>query len=109
MELSLIILAVAVLAAALILVLFRRPSPPAADTRMDTLIAAQGAIDAQFRQTLESQNLLQKTLAERIDALNQRMGESLNASAAKTAETLGGIQTRLSAIDEAQKNIAQLS
>ena len=65
---------------------------------MDTLIAAQGAITAHFG-----------TLSERIDALNQRMGQSLSDNATKTAETLGGIQTRLSAIDDAQKNISQLS
>ena len=48
-------------------------------------------------------------LAERIDALNKRLGETLKESADKTAETLGGIQARLTVIDEAQKNISDLS
>lgn len=111
MDIALIALAVAVVAAALILALGRKPAPLPVqpDPRLDTLLAAQGSIDGQFRQTLESQSLLQKALSERIDALNQRLGESLNASAEKTAESLGGIQTRLTVIDEAQKNITTLS
>ena len=48
-------------------------------------------------------------LAERIEALDRRLGESLKDTATKTAETLGGIQTRLTVIDEAQKNISALS
>ncbi|HEY4126209.1 MAG TPA: DNA recombination protein RmuC [Rhizomicrobium sp.] len=112
MEIGLIALALAVVAAALILVLARKPAAaplPPLDPRLDTLLAAQGSLDGQFRQTLESQSLLQKALSERMDALNQRLGESLNASAEKTAESLGGIQTRLTVIDEAQKNITALS
>ncbi|HUJ46726.1 MAG TPA: DNA recombination protein RmuC, partial [Rhizomicrobium sp.] len=81
----------------------------AADPRLDHVIEAQGKIAGQFTQTLEAQSALQKTLSDRLDALNTRLGESLTESASKTAETLGGIQTRLSVIDEAQKNITQLS
>ena len=112
MDIAVIALAVAIVAAALILVLAKKPAAPPLpppDPRLDTLLAAQGSLDGQFRQTLESQSLLQKALSERMDALNQRLGESLNASAEKTAESLGGIQTRLTVIDEAQKNITALS
>jgi DNA recombination protein RmuC len=111
MEIALFALAAAIVAAALIVALARKPASPAVapDPRLDTLLAAQGALDGQFRQTLESQSLLQKALSERMDALNQRLGENLNASAAKTAESLGAIQTRLTVIDEAQKNITALS
>ena len=90
----------------------RKPPPdpvPAPDPRLDHVIEAQGKIAGQFSQTLQAQVALQKTLAERIDSLNARLGESLKESASRTAETLGGIQTRLSVIDEAQKNITQLS
>ncbi|HEY4112534.1 MAG TPA: DNA recombination protein RmuC [Rhizomicrobium sp.] len=80
-----------------------------ADPRLDHVIEAQGKIAGQFTQTLEAQSALQRTLSERLDSLNARLGESLTESASKTAETLGGIQTRLSVIDEAQKNITQLS
>jgi DNA recombination protein RmuC len=90
----------------------RKPAPQpvvAPDPRLDHVIEAQGKITGQFTQTLEAQSALQKTLSDRLDSLNARLGETLNESASRTAETLGGIQTRLSVIDEAQKNITQLS
>jgi DNA recombination protein RmuC len=48
-------------------------------------------------------------LAERIAALDKRMGDSLSDSATKTAATISGIGERLTVIDEAQKNISALS
>ncbi len=111
MELGLIVLAVAVVAAAAIFA-FARPRPaPAlpADPRLDTVISGQGAIAGQFQATLEAQAQLSRTLAERIEALDQRLGENLKDSATKTGETLGGIHARLTVIDEAQKNISDLS
>lgn len=114
MDSSLILLGFALIAAAGIVAvaLVRRPSrvpesPP--DPRLDTLIAAQGEISGRFRQTLEAQAQLQKALGERLDALTQRMGQSLHESAEKTAATLSGIGERLSVIDEAQKTVAALS
>ena len=53
--------------------------------------------------------MLLEDLAERIEALDKRLGENLKESASKTGETLGGIQARLTVIDEAQKNISDLS
>jgi len=111
MEIGLIILAVAVVVAAAIFA-FARPKAAAAapvDTRLDMVAAAQNEIAGQFRQTVAAQAELQRAMGERLDALNQRLAESLADSATKTAETLGGIQTRLSVIDEAQKNISDLS
>ena len=104
MELALIILAVAVVAAALILAFVRgKPAPEPAlpsvpDPRLDEVIRGQGAIAEQFRQT-----------SAQVEALKQRLGESLSENATKTAETLGGIGARLTVIDEAQKNISALS
>ena len=104
MELALIILAIAVVAAALILAFVRgKPAPEPAlpsvpDPRLDEVIRGQGAIAEQFRQT-----------SAQVEALKQRLGESLSENATKTAETLGGIGARLTVIDEAQKNISALS
>ena len=116
MDSALILLGFAVIAAAAILAvaLLRRPAPapesvPLPDPRLDTLLAAQGEISGRFQQTLEAQAQLQKALGERLDALNQRMGQSLSDSAEKTAASLSGITERLSVIDEAQKNVAALS
>lgn len=115
MDIAYLILAVSLLLSAALVafaLLRRKPErePIAApDPRLDHVIEAQGKIAGQFSQTLQAQVALQKSLSERIDHLNARLGETLQETASKTAETLGGIQTRLSVIDEAQKNIVQLS
>jgi DNA recombination protein RmuC len=116
MDIAFIVLAASLLASAALVafaLLKRKPAsePLAAvpDPRLDHVIEAQGKIAGQFSQTLQAQVALQTSLSERIDTLNLRLGETLQETASKTAETLGGIQTRLSVIDEAQKNIVQLS
>ncbi len=111
MEIGLIILAVAVLAAALIVVFARsRPAPvPPADPRLDTLLAKQGEIGGQFTQTVAAQESLARTLGERLEALEKRMGEGLAASTKQTGDTFVSITERLTVIDTAQKNITELS
>jgi len=100
-----------VIAAAIVAFSLRRPQAGAqpADPRLDNVIAQQGAISERFQQTIEAQGQLQRTLSERLDALNKRLGDSLHESAEKTAATLGSIGERLTVIDEAQKNITALS
>jgi len=83
------------------------------DTRLRELAAAQNEIAGRFSQAIESQSRsqtdLQRAVAERLEALDNRLGENLKESAAKTAETLGGLQLRLELIDTAQKNLMDLS
>ena len=83
------------------------------DTRLRELTAAQSEIAGRFSQAIESQSRsqtdLQRAVAERLEALDNRLGENLKESAAKTAETLGGLQLRLELIDTAQKNLMDLS
>jgi len=107
MELGLIILAVAVVAAAAIFALARpkAPEPARLDPRLDELLRGQGIVAGRFEQTIAAQN----QLSNRLDDLNKRLGDSLKENTDKTAETLGGIQARLTVIDEAQKNISDLS
>jgi DNA recombination protein RmuC len=113
MELALIVLAAAVVLGALI-VAFARPKPaaaelPAADPRLDTLLAKQGEIGGQFTQTVAAQEALTRLLGERLEALEKRVGENLTDSATKTAASIAGIGERLTVIDQAQKNISALS
>jgi DNA recombination protein RmuC len=113
MEIAVIVLAVAVVAAALI-VAFARPKtailePPRPDPRLDTLLAKQGEIGGQFTQTVAAQEALTRTLGERLEALEKRMGDNLAASAKQAGETFVSITERLSVIDAAQKNISELS
>ena len=112
MDTAFIVFSIALVAAACIVAFaLRRPKLPETrpDPRLDTVIAAQGEITGRFQQTIASQAELQRTLAERIDALNKRLGKSLQDSAEKTSKTLGSIGERLTVIDEAQKNISALS
>ena len=113
MEIALIILAVAMVAAALIVAFLRPkavlPEPARPDPRLDTLLAKQGEIGGQFAQTVAAQEALTRTLGERLEALEKRVGENLAATAKQTGETFVSITERLSVIDAAQKNIAELS
>jgi len=116
MDVSYLILSAALVVAAAIMAfaLLRRPGPVPVveaprDPRLDTVISGQGDIAGRFAQTLEAQANLQSMLAERIEALDKRLGESLSTSATKTAATIAGIGERLTVIDEAQKNIQSLS
>ncbi len=105
MDLALMVLAAAVIVAALILAFAlarrRRRNRPSRMPGWMRSFAGQGAIAEQFRQTTRQPG------AGR--GLKQRLGDSLSDNATKTAETLGGIERRLSVIDEAQKNISALS
>jgi DNA recombination protein RmuC len=116
MDISLLVLSAALLIAAAIVAFAMRGRAPAPapvevphDPRLDTVIAGQGDIQGRFAQTLEAQAQLQKAMAERIEALDKRLGVTLTDSATKTAATIAGIGERLTVIDEAQKNITALS
>jgi DNA recombination protein RmuC len=112
MELAIIVLGIAIVVAALILAFARpkaAPEPVRSDPRLDTVLSGQGDIAGQFRQTVAAQEALSRTLAERLEALDKRLGQSLSDNASKTAATIAGIGERLTVIDEAQKNISALS
>lgn len=113
MDIALFVLAFAVLAAAgIIAFALRRPTAAEPDTlgpRLDQLMSAQGEIAGRFKQAIDSQAQFERTIAEKVTSLDKRLGETLKETATTTAETMGGIQARLSVIDEAQKNITALS
>jgi DNA recombination protein RmuC len=107
---ALVVAAIAAAAAAVVIALRGQgKTPEVVAPRLDALAATQNEISGRFAQAIAGQTELQKMLAERIEALDRRLGEGLKESTAKTSETLTGIQTRLTVIDEAQKNIAALS
>jgi DNA recombination protein RmuC len=119
-NLSAIMAGMALLVAlALSLIVLLRQTPPkfnldgALDARLRELTAAQNEISGRFGQAIEVQSRytsdLQRAVSERLEALDQRLGVNLKESAQKTAESLGGLQARLSVIDEAQKNLTDLS
>jgi len=83
------------------------------EAKLRELATAQNEFAGRFSQAIDSQSKnqfeLQRAVAERLEALDRRLGDNLKETAAKTAESLGGLQTRLSVIDEAQKNLTDLS
>ncbi len=88
-------------------------SAPQLDAQLRELTRGLDTISGRFAQAIESQSQSQSDLrdamAKRMEALDQRLGVSLNETAAKTAESLGGLQARLTIIDDAQKNLTDLS
>jgi DNA recombination protein RmuC len=93
MDAAFIIMAAAFVAAAAIIAfaLLRKPRD-----------ASDGEAAGRLLQAVEALNA-------RVETLNKQVNDNLASSATKTAATLGGIQERLSVIDQAQKNITALS
>jgi DNA recombination protein RmuC len=52
---------------------------------------------------------LARVVAERLDALSSRMGQSMDATTQQTVERLQSLHERLAVIDSAQKNLGELS
>ncbi len=78
--------------------------------RFKQMAEADAAAQAQLGERLQAQErALSKTLDERLTDLGKRLGDSLHQTAAKSAETIGDLKTRLAVIDAAQKNITELS
>lgn len=57
----------------------------------------------------KSSAAMTKALEDRLDKVTQHMGKSLEDTATKTAKSMGALQERLKVIDDAQKNLAELS
>lgn len=127
-----IVLAIALAMAGLSFVLLlRRPTAPAADPRLDQVTAtmqhlsasqaqltgrlAQMAEQSAAAQAATSERLqaqerqIAETLRARLEALGKQVGETLERNATQAATTINDLKTRLAVIDEAQKNITQLS
>lgn len=80
---------------------------------ISAISSQQSELSGRLLQMAEAQAATQaaqtKAFQERLDALSSRVGDNLRESSTKTAESLGKLQTRLTVIDQAQKNIAELS
>ncbi len=74
---------------------------------------AQAEMAGRLAQIAESsatgQAAISKTLEERLDAVGKRLGDGLEQSSAKTAESLGDLKKHLSVIDQAQAKITGLT
>ncbi|HYM33258.1 MAG TPA: DNA recombination protein RmuC [Candidatus Cybelea sp.] len=68
-----------------------------------------GRIAALAESSVAQQAELRRSVDERLDAVSKRIGDSLEQTTAKTAQTFGELATRLALIDQAQKNLSDLS
>ncbi|MCC3861393.1 DNA recombination protein RmuC [Pseudemcibacter aquimaris] len=88
----------------------------AADKTADTIASVMqmnAGLEARIKTMAEShamqQEELKRTMHERLDAVGRQVGKSLNETNEKTGESLEKLKERLAVIDEAQKNITDLS
>ena len=116
-EQSILILAAAGVLAALFLglgIALRRPSEPdydedPMDSLQDQLMGLTQRLQILAENQMHGQAALQQSFEDRLDSVSHRMNQNLTDSVAKTSEALGKLNTRLSVIDEAQKNLTDLS
>lgn len=103
----------------LVLLLRRRPVDPLArhiadlDGAVRALNDGQQQLHGGITHVAEAQAAAQARMVQamerRLGDVTRAMGESLGASAQRTARSLGDLQARLEAIDKAQANIVKLS
>jgi DNA recombination protein RmuC len=83
------------------------------ETRMAEFARAQaetaGRLQAMGESLAGRQAELARVVAERLDAVGHRVGQSLEVSAKQTTDRLASLGERLALIDNAQKNITDLS
>ena len=105
--LIIVLIAVAVLAA-LVLVLVLRGERTSG--RMDEIVnAGRTAQDALAQRLAEQERALHTLLDTRLADVTDRLNKGLVTSTDRTVATMTDIQKRLAVIDEAQKNISELS
>ena len=76
------------------------------NTRLSRLAEKQESVQESFNTRLLDQ---ERAVNQRLDAVGQRVGASLEANAEKTKASLAQIGERLAVMDEAQRNIMDLS
>lgn len=78
--------------------------------RLSHMAEQDAATQAQLADRLQAQERqIGKALEERLGEVRRHIGESLEKSATQTTTTIHDLKTRLALIDQAQKNISQLS
>jgi DNA recombination protein RmuC len=86
------------------------PADPMADNLADQRIAELSARVQQMGDLLgKAQTQLQTTVNERLDAVTQRLGQTMQTSTQHTVENLQKLNERLAIIDNAQKNLTELT
>lgn len=69
----------------------------------------EGRIAQMAQASAQQQEEIKRTMHDRLDKVSARLGESLEKSSETTGKSLGELKERLAVIDQAQKNITDLS
>ena len=108
-------IAAAVAIGALVVVLLRGRGGAGVDTaelagRLAQMAESQAAVQAQLAERLQAQErALGKALEERLGDFAKRVGDRLQETATQSQTTMTDLRERLAVIDQAQKNITELS
>lgn len=107
----LLILLIALVSALGLGLWLRRPAPQPLDPQAlaQALASLQGRMDQMASQSNAQQAEFNRAFNERLDGLNRRLAEHMQASLEKTGEGMQRLEARLAVIDEAQKNLTDLS
>ena len=98
------------LAIAALAVFVARSRQPADDPAAEQRIVELGArVQAMGELLAKAQTQLQATVHERLDAVTQHLGTSVQTAAKHTVENLQKLNERLAVIDNAQKNLTDLT
>jgi len=93
-----------------ILVILLRPKAPATDPAQEERLREVNArLDAMGAWLQNAHGQLAHTVNTRLDAVSQNLGESMKTTAKHTSDHLQALHSRLAVIDQAQKNITDLS
>ncbi|MCW5690768.1 MAG: DNA recombination protein RmuC [Pseudolabrys sp.] len=93
-----------------ILVILLRPPKPMVDEEQDQRLRELNArLDAMGAWLQNAHGQLAQTVNTRLDAVSQNIGESMKTTAKNTSDHLQALHSRLAVIDQAQKNITELS
>lgn len=107
---GLAIAALAVICLIAILIILLRPKKPMVDAEQDQRLRELNArLDAMGAWLQNAHGQLAHTVNTRLDAVSQNLGESMKTTAKHTSEHLQALHSRLAVIDQAQKNITDLS
>jgi DNA recombination protein RmuC len=97
----------------LVAFLVRQPRSRETDRQLAQLMTLQaetaGRLQAMGEALGGRQAELARVLAERLDGVTHRLGQSMEATTQQTVERLQGLHERLAVIDSAQKNLTELS
>ena len=107
---GLAIAALAVICLIAIVIILLRPKKPTVDAEQDQRLRELNArLDAMGAWLQNAHGQLAHTVNTRLDAVSQNLGESMKSTAKHTSEHLQALHSRLAVIDQAQKNITDLS